>query len=143
VLGRRLRLFYALLDVEFDRREGLHSWRPLRRARRVLGARAAARRDGRLLIAAGSARRRRLLLARRRARRGLLVYEHSLVRPGDLRRLDTAFFTDERRHQRHVLRFVLSIDVLESTLGTVASRATSAIDERWVPRWRPGGLDSA
>ena len=25
VLGRRLRLFYALLDVDFDRREGLHS----------------------------------------------------------------------------------------------------------------------
>jgi hypothetical protein len=24
---------------------------------------------------------------------GLLTYEHSLVRPGDLRRLDTAFFT--------------------------------------------------
>ncbi len=24
---------------------------------------------------------------------GLLVYEHSLVRPGDLRRLDAAFFT--------------------------------------------------
>jgi 4-hydroxybenzoate polyprenyltransferase len=24
---------------------------------------------------------------------GLLAYEHSLVRPGDLRRLDTAFFT--------------------------------------------------
>jgi 4-hydroxybenzoate polyprenyltransferase len=23
----------------------------------------------------------------------LLVYEHSLIRPGDLRRLDTAFFT--------------------------------------------------
>jgi 4-hydroxybenzoate polyprenyltransferase len=24
---------------------------------------------------------------------GLLLYEHSLVRPGDLRRLDSAFFT--------------------------------------------------
>jgi 4-hydroxybenzoate polyprenyltransferase len=24
---------------------------------------------------------------------GLLVYEHALVRPGDLRRLDAAFFT--------------------------------------------------
>jgi 4-hydroxybenzoate polyprenyltransferase len=24
---------------------------------------------------------------------GLLLYEHSLVRPGDLRRLDAAFFT--------------------------------------------------
>ena len=24
---------------------------------------------------------------------GLLVYEHSLIRPGDLRRLDAAFFT--------------------------------------------------
>jgi 4-hydroxybenzoate polyprenyltransferase len=24
---------------------------------------------------------------------GLLAYEHSLVRPGDLHRLDTAFFT--------------------------------------------------
>jgi hypothetical protein len=27
---------------------------------------------------------------------GLLAYEHSLVRPGDLRRLDTAFFTMNR-----------------------------------------------
>ena len=34
----------------------------------------------------------------------LLAYEHALVRPGDLRRLDAAFFTDERHHQRRLLR---------------------------------------
>ena len=34
-----------------------------------------------------------VLLARRRRVAALLGYEHSLVRPGDLRRLDAAFFT--------------------------------------------------
>ena len=42
----------------------------------------------------GSASGRRRLLARRRGRRRRCsLYEHSLVRPGDLRRLDAAFFT--------------------------------------------------
>ena len=42
---------------------------------------------------------------------GLLAYEHSLVRPGDLRRLDTAFFTMNGVISLAFLAFVLA-DVL-------------------------------
>ena len=87
--------FYALLDLEVDRRERLHSvatrfgelgafW-----GARVLHALTVA-----LLAVAGLSLDVGiaywlgvLTVA------ALLVYEHSLVRPGDLRRLDTAFFT--------------------------------------------------
>jgi 4-hydroxybenzoate polyprenyltransferase len=87
--------FYALLDVDVDRRERLHSvatrfgeggafW-----GARVLHALTVA-----LLVAAGLGLDVGIAywlgvvtVA------ALLAYEHSLVRPGDLRRLDTAFFT--------------------------------------------------
>jgi 4-hydroxybenzoate polyprenyltransferase len=88
-------LFYALLDLDVDRREGLHSW-----ATRwgVGGAFAGARVLHALTV---------LLLALAGlgldvgvlywlgvlAVAALLLYEHSLVRPDDLRRLDAAFFT--------------------------------------------------
>ena len=88
-------LFYALLDVDIDRRENLHSW-----ATRwgVGGAFAGARVLHVLTV---------LLLALAGlgldvgvlywlgvvAVAALLLYEHSLVRPDDLRRLDAAFFT--------------------------------------------------
>jgi 4-hydroxybenzoate polyprenyltransferase len=88
-------LFYALLDLEVDRREGLHSAatrfgeRGAFRGARILHVMTVA-----LLAAAG------LLLdvgpfywLGVLAVAALLVYEHSLVRPGELRRLDTAFFT--------------------------------------------------
>ena len=86
--------FYALLDVDFDRREGLKSvatafgergafW-----AARVLHVATIG-----LLIWVG------VLLdvgvfywLGVGAVAALLIYEHALVRPGDLRRLDTAFF---------------------------------------------------
>jgi 4-hydroxybenzoate polyprenyltransferase len=86
--------FYALLDVDFDRREGLKSvatafgergaiW-----AARVLHVATVG-----LLIWVG------VLLdigffywLGVVAVAALLIYEHALVRPGDLRRLDTAFF---------------------------------------------------
>ena len=87
--------FYALLDVEVDRREGLHSWATqfgehgVFRGARVLHALTVT-----LLAAAGLALDVGVaywlgvaVVA------GLLMYEHSLIRPGDLRRLDTAFFT--------------------------------------------------
>ena len=88
-------LFYSLFDVEIDREQGLHSW-AVRFGERgaFVGARCLHARDGR------AARRRRARAAGRRwywsASRVvavLLAYEHSLVRPGDLRRLDAAFFT--------------------------------------------------
>jgi len=86
--------FYALLDVDFDRREGLKSvatafgergafW-----AARVLHVATVG-----LLVWVG------VLLdvgvfywLGVIAVAALLIYEHALVRPGDLRRLDTAFF---------------------------------------------------
>ena len=89
-------LFYSLFDLEHDRADGLHSW---------------ATRFGERGVFAGA---RRLPRAQRVARcspvgvglsaaprywvgvvavAGLLLYEHLLVRPGDLRRLDAAFFT--------------------------------------------------
>jgi 4-hydroxybenzoate polyprenyltransferase len=88
-------LFYALFDAEFDRREGLHSWttrfgevgtfrgaRGLHLATVAALAAAGVGLDVGILYWLGVA-----VVA------ALLAYEHSLVRPGDLRRLDAAFFT--------------------------------------------------
>jgi 4-hydroxybenzoate polyprenyltransferase len=88
-------LFYSLLDVEVDRAQGLQSMatrfgeRGVFRAARLFHAGTVA-----LLVAAGLGLEVgafywigvAVVFA-------LLAYEHSLVRPGDLRRLDTAFFT--------------------------------------------------
>jgi 4-hydroxybenzoate polyprenyltransferase len=88
-------LFYSLFDLEHDRTTGLHSW-----ATRwgVGGAFAAARvfhaGTVALLVAAGlgldAGAAYWLGVA---ATAGLLAYEHAIVRPDDLRRLDAAFFT--------------------------------------------------
>ena len=106
VLGGGFDLFYALLDVDFDRREGLHSCRDRASASAALLGRArAARRDGRP-ARRGRARARQsasLYWLGVVAVAALLIYEHSLVRPGDLRRLDTAFFT---------MNGVISVDLL-------------------------------
>ena len=88
-------LFYALFDVDIDREQGLHSWatrfgergafagaRALHLATIVLLAAAGIGLDAGLLYWLGV-----LIVA------ALLLYEHTLVRPGDLRRLDAAFFT--------------------------------------------------
>jgi 4-hydroxybenzoate polyprenyltransferase len=88
-------LFYALLDVEVDRAQGLHSW-PVRfgepatlAAARVLHALTVA-----FLVLAGLGLPVGPLYWLGVATvAALLGYEHSLVRPGDLRRLDLAFFT--------------------------------------------------
>jgi 4-hydroxybenzoate polyprenyltransferase len=88
-------LFYALFDVEVDRREGLHSW-----ATRwgVHGAFAGARALHVLtvallaLVGAGLGVGP-LYWAGAAAVAALLLYEHLIVRPDDLRRLDAAFFT--------------------------------------------------
>jgi 4-hydroxybenzoate polyprenyltransferase len=88
-------LFYSLFDREVDLREGLHSvvtrfgvggafW----------GARLAHLATVGLLIAVGLGRPLGWLYwAGVAAVAALLAYEHSIVRPGDLRRLDAAFFT--------------------------------------------------
>jgi 4-hydroxybenzoate polyprenyltransferase len=88
-------LFYSLLDLEIDRREGLHSWatrfgvagafwgaRVLHVATVLLLAAAGAMLDVGVFYWVGV-----VMLA------ALLAYEHSLIRPGDLRRLNAAFFT--------------------------------------------------
>ncbi|MDF2748888.1 MAG: 4-hydroxybenzoate octaprenyltransferase [Gaiellaceae bacterium] len=106
-------VFYALFDLEHDRAEGLHSW-PVRWGER--GAFAGAR-----LLHVGTV----ALLALAgvgldtglpywlgvAAVAALLGYEHSLVRPGDLRRLDAAFFTVNGVISIVFLGFVLA-DVL-------------------------------
>jgi 4-hydroxybenzoate polyprenyltransferase len=88
-------LFYALFDVEIDRNQGLHSW-AVRFGERgsFAGARALHLLTVALLVIAGLG-----LPVGVPYWLGvfsvavLLGYEHSLVRPGDLRRLDAAFFT--------------------------------------------------
>ena len=88
-------LFYALFDEDIDREQGLHSWvtrfgergaftgaRVLHLATIVLLAAAGIGLDVGILYWLGV-----LIVA------SLLLYEHTLVRPGDLRRLDAAFFT--------------------------------------------------
>jgi 4-hydroxybenzoate polyprenyltransferase len=88
-------MFYALLDLEHDLREGLRSWATRWGTTGVFhGARAAHLAVVALLAAAGAGLDRGvwywLGVA---AVAALLVYEHSLVGPRDLRRLDAAFFT--------------------------------------------------
>src|SRR6185436_16266424 len=88
-------LFYSLFDVAIDRQQGLHSWavrwgeqgvfrgaRVLHVVTVVLLAAVGLGVDAGIAYFLGVA-----------AVAALLVYEHSLIRPGDLRRLDAAFFT--------------------------------------------------
>jgi 4-hydroxybenzoate polyprenyltransferase len=88
-------LFYALFDEDVDREQGLHSWvtrfgeqgafsgaRILHLATIVLLAAVGIGLDVGVLYWLGV-----VIVA------SLLLYEHTLVRPGDLRRLDAAFFT--------------------------------------------------
>jgi 4-hydroxybenzoate polyprenyltransferase len=88
-------LFYALFDVEVDREQGLHSW-AVRFGEKgsFAGARALHLLTVGLLVAAGLGLPVGLpYWLGVVAVAVLLGYEHSLVRPGDLRRLDAAFFT--------------------------------------------------
>jgi 4-hydroxybenzoate polyprenyltransferase len=88
-------LFYSLYDLDHDRREGLHSWAVRFGERGVFaGARAFHTATVALLAFAGWG----LGLGVGywfgvAAVAALLLYEHAIVRPGDLRRLDAAFFT--------------------------------------------------
>jgi 4-hydroxybenzoate polyprenyltransferase len=88
-------LFYSLFDVEVDHQQGLHSWATrFGEAGAFAGARALHLGTVVLLVAAGAGLQVGVLywvgvvlVA------CLLLYEHSLIHPGDLRRLDAAFFT--------------------------------------------------
>jgi 4-hydroxybenzoate polyprenyltransferase len=88
-------LFYSLFDVEFDRREGLHSWTTRFGERGTFrGARGLHVLTVAALVAAGLGLDVGIFYWLGVAAVALLLaYEHSLVRPGDLHRLDAAFFT--------------------------------------------------
>ena len=88
-------LFYSLFDLDHDRTEGLHSWAVRFGAAGAFhGARVFHTGTVALLAAAGVGLDVSILYwAGVVTTAGLLVYEHSIVRPGDLRRLDAAFFT--------------------------------------------------
>jgi 4-hydroxybenzoate polyprenyltransferase len=88
-------LFYSLFDLEFDREHGLHSFATRFGERRLFwGARLAHAATVALLVAVGFGLELGPLYWLGVAAVGvLLAYEHALVRPGDLRRLNAAFFT--------------------------------------------------
>ena len=88
-------LFYSLFDAEVDREQGLHSWTTRFGERGAfLGARILHLATIVLLSVAGLGLDvGALYWVGVFAVAALLVYEHSLVRPNDLRRLDAAFFT--------------------------------------------------
>ena len=88
-------LFYALFDRDHDLAEGLHSWATRFGVRGVFrGARAMHAGSVALLAAAGAGLDAGVWYWLGVAVVGaLLVYEHAIVRPDDLRRLDAAFFT--------------------------------------------------
>jgi 4-hydroxybenzoate polyprenyltransferase len=88
-------LFYSLLDLEIDREQGLQSVAVRFGERGAFwGARLFHLGTVALLAVAGLGLAVGVLYWLGVAVvAGLLAYEHSLVRPGDLRRLDTAFFT--------------------------------------------------
>ncbi len=106
-------LFYSLFDLEVDRAQGLHSWAVRFGERGVFaGARALHAATVVLLVAVGLG----LTVdwwywAGVGVVAALLAYEHSLVRPGDLRRLDAAFFTMNGVISLAFFGFVL-VDVL-------------------------------
>ena len=102
-------MFYALFDLDHDLGEGLHSWATRWGVTGVFaGARAFHLGAVALLAATGAG-----LAAGAWYWLGvgvvacLLVYEHLLVRPNDLRRLDAAFFT-----VNGVISFVFFVFVL-------------------------------
>ncbi len=88
-------LFYSLYDLDHDRQEGLHSWAARFGERGVFVAARFFHASTVLFLAlagAGLAGGVFYWLGVG-AVAVLLGYEHSIVRPGDLRRLDAAFFT--------------------------------------------------
>ena len=88
-------LFYSLFDLDVDRGQGLHSWAVRWGVDGVFrGARVLHVLTVLLLAAVGLGLSAGLFYwLGVLAVAALLVYEHSLIRPGDLRRLDAAFFT--------------------------------------------------
>jgi len=88
-------LFYSFFDTEVDREQGLHSWSTrFGEHGTFVAARALHLATVGLLVLVGLGLSVGWLYwVGVACVGGLLLYEHLLVRPGDLRRLDAAFFT--------------------------------------------------
>ncbi len=108
-------LFYSLLDVEIDGAQGLQSVATRFGERTAFaGARFLHAATVACLVAAGLGLRvEAFYWIGTAAVAALLAYEHSLVHPGDLRRLNTAFFTMNGVISVAFFAFVL-VDVLVS-----------------------------
>jgi 4-hydroxybenzoate polyprenyltransferase len=106
-------LYYALFDVDVDRDQGLHSWATrFGEAAVFRGARAFHAATVVLLVVTGLGLSVGVWYWLGVACvAALLAYEHSLVRPGDIRRLDAAFFTMNGVISVAFFAFVL-VDVL-------------------------------
>jgi 4-hydroxybenzoate polyprenyltransferase len=106
--------FYALFDVDVDRKEGLHSIVTQFGVRGAfVGARIAHLATVALLVVAGLGLSVGVLYWIGVATvAALLVYEHTLVRPDDLRRLDAAFFT-----MNGVISVVFAVFVIADTIA--------------------------
>jgi len=107
-------LFYSLFDLEFDREQGLHSFATRFGERRLFwGARLAHAATVALLAAVGFGLHLGLFYwLGVGAVAALLAYEQALVRPGDLRRLNAAFFT-----MNGVISLVFFVFVLAEVAG--------------------------
>jgi 4-hydroxybenzoate polyprenyltransferase len=106
-------LFYSLFDADVDREQGLHSWATRWGVAGVFrGARGLHGITVGLLVAVGLGLPvGGLYWAGVGVVAALLCYEHLLVRPNDLRRLDAAFFTTNGAISVAFFAFVLA-DVL-------------------------------
>jgi 4-hydroxybenzoate polyprenyltransferase len=106
-------LFYSLFDLEIDRAQGLYSWATRWGTGGVFsGARGLHGLTVGLLVATGLGLQvGALYWVGVGAVAGLLAYEHLLVRPGDLRRLDAGFFATNGAISVAFFAFVLA-DVL-------------------------------
>jgi 4-hydroxybenzoate polyprenyltransferase len=108
-------LFYSLFDLDVDRAQGLHSWATRWGVVGVFGgARSLHLATVGLLVVAGLGLPvGALYWAGVGVVATLLVYEHAIVRAGDLRRLNAAFFTINGVISVAFFGFVL-VDVLAS-----------------------------
>jgi 4-hydroxybenzoate polyprenyltransferase len=106
--------FYALFDLDIDRREGLHSIATRFGVRGTfIGARLGHAATVACLVGVGLGLSvGALYWLGVGAVAALLAYEHSLVRPDDLRRLDTAFFT-----MNGVISVVFAVFVIADTIS--------------------------
>jgi 4-hydroxybenzoate polyprenyltransferase len=88
-------LFYSLFDTDVDREQGLHSWSTRFGEHGTFAAARALHLTtvGLLVLVGLGLSVGWLYWVGVACVGGLLLYEHLLVRPGDLRRLDAAFFT--------------------------------------------------